>query len=430
MPSRKQKYRIGRKKQTRKGKKRTKRNKINNDSRSKQKNKTILQQKKKIRYNTPKPTYVQNYYKNKATYSHCNINTTTTMMTTIQIPRNKRTKPILARKLDYSAKLKSLLTKYDSFLLISITNIPNKQIDKLKKILRNKAQFLLGANTLSRKIIRDYIRHKTDKQTLFNLIYALKGQCGFIFTRSQHIDFVKKHVIACTKQYCPKAGSIAPQDVYIGPGPTDLNPYETSGFAAMNIPTRIYRGQIDIIEQVHLIEKGRKVSNSERLMLNKLNIKPFTHQIKIENVYRNGEWHTQHYLYAIKMNSVSIDHIAPSVYGYGFDMEQARISDLPNNLINAYQQINGLGLELRNYTWDSLEVIKNIMIKIAVSQYNDELKTGMLVVGYLRRNEKECCGKIIPTQLFAIFLQYYGIEEEKEEEEEEENYYCHHHHHQ
>eukprot|EP01084_Bolivina_argentea_P185719 320238_1 len=59
------------------------------------------------------------------------------------------------------------------------------------------------------------------------------------------------------------------------------------------------------------------------------------------------------------------------------------------------------------------------MIRIAVSQYSDDLKIGMLVVGYLRRNEKESVGKVIPIELFGIFVQYYGsylgIEPKKEE---------------
>ena len=113
-----------------------------------------------------------------------------------------------------------------------------------------------------------------------SLMDAVKGNCGFVFTK-ESCSALRKEIMGRKKQCAAKAGSVAPVDVFVPPGPTGMEPTQTGFFQAMNIPTRINRGQIDIEEEVHIIQKGTKVGASEASLLVKLGIKPFYYGIKV-----------------------------------------------------------------------------------------------------------------------------------------------------
>merc|ERR1712079_766244 len=63
---------------------------------------------------------------------------------------------------------------------------------------------------------------------------------------------------------------------------------KTSFFQALNIPTKIQKGTIEIVQDVNLIKEGDKVGMSEATLLNMLNISPFTYGLVIRHVYDSG----------------------------------------------------------------------------------------------------------------------------------------------
>jgi len=85
-----------------------------------------------------------------------------------------------------------------------------------------------------------------------------------------------------------KAGTLAPTDVFVPPGATGLDPGQTAFFQALNIATKIVKGSIEIVNQVHLIKKGDKITSSAVALLAKLDIKPFFYGIVALSVYENG----------------------------------------------------------------------------------------------------------------------------------------------
>ena len=83
-----------------------------------------------------------------------------------------------------------------------------------------------------------------------------------------------------------KAGAIAPIDVFVSPQNTGLGPEKTSFFQALSIATKISKGTIEILSEVHLIKKDEKVGFSEAALLQMLKVFPFSYGLKI----RHGEW--------------------------------------------------------------------------------------------------------------------------------------------
>merc|ERR1719510_647228 len=84
------------------------------------------------------------------------------------------------------------------------------------------------------------------------------------------------------------AGALAPLDVVVPAQNTGMGPEKTSFFQALQIPTKITRGTIEIISDVHLIKTGDKVGMSEATLLNMLKISPFTYGLVVQKVYDSG----------------------------------------------------------------------------------------------------------------------------------------------
>ena len=83
-----------------------------------------------------------------------------------------------------------------------------------------------------------------------------------------------------------KAGALAPINVFVPLGNTGLGPEKTSFFQALSIATKISRGTIEILNEVHLIKVGEKVGASEAALLQMLKIFPFSYGLTInQGVY-------------------------------------------------------------------------------------------------------------------------------------------------
>ena len=66
-----------------------------------------------------------------------------------------------------------------------------------------------------------------------------------------------------------------------------MGPEKTSFFQALQIPTKISRGTIEILNEVHIIKLGEKVGASEAALLNMLNIQPFSYGLAVQQVILN-----------------------------------------------------------------------------------------------------------------------------------------------
>jgi len=83
-------------------------------------------------------------------------------------------------------------------------------------------------------------------------------------------------------------GALSPVDFTCPSGPTGLDPSQINFFHALNISTKIVKGQIEITKDFKCCTEGKKVKASEAALLKKLNFKPFMYGMKIANVYDDG----------------------------------------------------------------------------------------------------------------------------------------------
>merc|ERR1719223_176456 len=127
------------------------------------------------------------------------------------------------------------------------------------------ATMLMGKNTMLRKAFALFLEDNKD-HPCEALVSKLVGNVGLIFTNG---DLGKvADIIRDNKKEAPaKAGAIAPSTVIVPAGPTGADPGATAFFQALQIPTKIQRGQIEITAEVTLVKAGEKVNSSHAALL-------------------------------------------------------------------------------------------------------------------------------------------------------------------
>lgn len=181
-------------------------------------------------------------------------------------------------------KMGRLLNEYPKCFLVGADNVGSKQMQQIRISLRGEAEILMGKNTMMKKVIRGHLENNPDLQ---NLLPYIVENVGFVFTNLD-LATIKKKLMANKVKAPAKAGAISNLDVEVTAQVTTMGPEKTSFFQALQIPTKITRGQIEIIANISLIKKGDKVGASEATLLNMLNISPFSYGLTIKHVYENG----------------------------------------------------------------------------------------------------------------------------------------------
>jgi large subunit ribosomal protein LP0 len=194
---------------------------------------------------------------------------------------------VTARKAAYRAKLEKYLKDYQTVMLVNIDNVSSNQLQKTRANLRGRGEILCGKNTMIRMILRELI--EAGDADLEKLLEKMVGNVAFVFT-NEDIKEIRAVVSEIVVPAGARPGILAPIDVFIPAGPTGQDPGQSGFFQALNIGTKIVRGQIEITNQVHICKQGQKIGNSEVTLLNKLGIKPFTYGIKTVGVYDDGSF--------------------------------------------------------------------------------------------------------------------------------------------
>jgi len=262
-----------------------------------------------------------------------------------------------ARKQNYFTKLVKLLDEFPRIMIFGADNVGSSHMQKIRVALRGKAVLLMGKNTMIRKAIRG---HLENNKALESLLPHVKGNIGFIFVKDE-LQFVKK-IVEENKVAAPaKSGAIAPCDVIVPAGNTGMEPTQTSFLQALNIPSKISRGQIEIINDVHLINAGQKVGSSESALLAKLDIKPFKYGLVIRSVYDNGA------IYDVSILEMT-DEVILSKFANGVKniaslslaIGYPTVASLPHSIIRGYKNVLSIALGTA-YSFPQAEKVKQIL---------------------------------------------------------------------
>jgi len=270
--------------------------------------------------------------------------------------RSTRTKDqVQVKKADYLARVVRYLEEYPRFLVVTCDNIGSKHMQEIRLSLRPSGSVLLmGKNTLMRKAIR----MKLEEHPEWNeIIPALKTNIGLVLTKGSLSD-LKDKLLESTVPAVAKAGVVAPEDVLLPRQVTALEPTKTNFFAALDIATKITRGCVEILNDVKLCDKGKKVGSSEAALLQMLDIKPFTYGLKVVNCWDGCLFPPPFLLYTKENLFTSISTGISNVAAFSLGLSYPTLPALNHVVSTGFRNLVAVSLEI-NYTFKEMEQIKH-----------------------------------------------------------------------
>jgi len=239
-------------------------------------------------------------------------------------------------KTKYFTRILSLFDEYKTCLIVGVDNVGSKQMQEIRIAMRGHGEIIMGKNTMIRKAIRGHLQ---ENPQLERLLPYIVGNVGFVFTK-EDLGEVRKKLLENKRGAPAKAGAIAPCDVHLEPQNTGMGPEKTSFFQALQIPTKISRGTIEILNPVHLIKNGEKVGASEAALLNMLNITPFSYGLIVQEVYDNGT------IYSPEVLDVTSDDLRArvlsgirNVAAVSLHVGYPTKASAPHSIVNAFKNL-------------------------------------------------------------------------------------------
>jgi len=258
-----------------------------------------------------------------------------------------------AKKQAYFARLSNLLEEYTKAFIVEVDNVGSNHLQKVRVALRGKAVILMGKNTMIRKVLRGQISNNPDLEALLPLV---RGNVGFVFVK-EDLDTVRQVLIKEKVGAPAKAGVVAPCDVVIPAGNTGMEPTMTSFFQALNIATKINKGQIEITNNVNIIKQGNKVGASEANLLQKLGIKPFQYGLIIKSVYDNGSIYSDSILDLGDEIVAKFREGVKNIAAIGLAVGYPTVASVPHSVIRGYKNLLSIAVET-SYTFKQAEKVK------------------------------------------------------------------------
>lgn len=196
--------------------------------------------------------------------------------------------PTVVKKQEYFKRLYRNLDTYKKAILVECNNVGSKQIQDIRRAIRGSSVIHMGKNTLLRRGLRIYFDERGCRAKIWEgVVDFLTGNVGLVFTEGD-IAAVYADILKFKVGDFARAGAIAPCDVSVPSGSTGLEPSATAFFQALNIPTKINKGIVEIISGMTVIKTGDRVGNSEATLLTKLGIKPFSYGLRAVKVFDQG----------------------------------------------------------------------------------------------------------------------------------------------
>jgi len=263
-----------------------------------------------------------------------------------------------ARKQAYFTRLVKLLDEYPCILAVGADNVGSNHMQNIRRALRAKgAVLLMGKNTMIRKAIKG---HTANNPSLELLLPLVRGNVGFVFTKGD-LSEIKQILLTNRVEAPAKTGSLAPCKVIVPAMNTGLEPTQTSFFQALNIQTKIARGQIEIIQDVNLIEEGQKVGASEANLLAKLNIKPFSYGLTLSTVYDSGSVYSHKVLDYTDQDIIKKFHNGVrNIASVGLQIGLPTIASLPHSIARGFKNLLAISLQT-DYSFPQAQKVKDYL---------------------------------------------------------------------
>jgi large subunit ribosomal protein L10 len=184
---------------------------------------------------------------------------------------HKAVENIPKKKVEIVKELVNLIENKRTILIADISNIPGSQFQQISKKLRKKAIVKVPKKNLFFRALDN-----SKKKTRGGLKEHFRGATALLFSDLDAYELAGE-LLKIKSPSKAKSGQIAPIDLEVPAGPTELVPGPAiSELGALGIQIVIQGGKIEIKEPKIVTKEGQEISQGAADILSKLNIMPFS----------------------------------------------------------------------------------------------------------------------------------------------------------
>lgn len=185
------------------------------------------------------------------------------------------------------ALVDDLADKMDEYPVVGVLDmhsLPARQLQEIKKELVDDADI-----TMTRKTLIHLALEQSDREDITDLKENTAIQPALIFTEQNPFTLYK--TIQEKKTSAPaSAGDIAPNDITVEAGKTDLDPGPMLGrIQELGANTSVEDGKIKIENDAVAVEEGETISADTAEILNNLGMEPLEVGLDLKVVYQDGD---------------------------------------------------------------------------------------------------------------------------------------------
>lgn len=173
------------------------------------------------------------------------------------------------------------IKKSKTLMVVSIKNLPSKQFQSIKKSMRKEADIKVAKKNIMIRAL--------EKAGILNLNDYIISDSAFVISKLEAYELAGKLSEKKTPVFA-RAGQIAPEDIEVKEGPTNLVPGPAiSELGALGIQISVENGKISIKKNKIVIKKGQTIKENSASVLQKLNIMPFSVGLDVKAAYDINE---------------------------------------------------------------------------------------------------------------------------------------------
>lgn len=178
----------------------------------------------------------------------------------------------------------SNLMKKKSIVIVSIKNLPSAQFQEIKKSIRSMATI-----QVAKKNLIDFALDHSGVKELHNLVPYVKDSTALLFSDTDAFE-IAGFLSESKTPAKAKAGQVAPEDIVVKAGGTDLMPGpDITALSSVGLRPQVKEGKIHIMMDSVLCKKGEVITAAKASILAKLGISPFKIGLEPVAAYMDGK---------------------------------------------------------------------------------------------------------------------------------------------
>lgn len=266
----------------------------------------------------------------------------------------KREKEKIVKEISEIAK------NYSTIGLINIYKLPSRQFQNIRNKIKEKIIIKTSTKNIIERVLDEINKKELKKH--------ITGQPALLMSNLNPFEIYK--ILEKTKSNAPaKVGDIAPKDIIINAGKTDLSPGPAiTALQKVKLKTKVEGGKITIISDQIVCKKGETITEDVSTVLNLLKIEPMEIGIELVAAMEDEIIYTKDVLHIDEEKVLKeLENCFEHMINLSIEINYPTKENVEFMIIKAYNEMKSLGINTK--------IIEKEIIEDLIAIANSEAKT-------------------------------------------------------